>query len=54
MKVPAGKVKHSSSRKSLIFTRTVPVYSLRGKSLNPLFRLAHYSLFSNYIRIRPN
>ena len=55
MKASARKIKRLSTRRPLLlFPAAVPVYSLKSRSVNPLFRLAHYSLFSRYVRSKPN
>jgi hypothetical protein len=54
MKKAARKIRRSSDPKTFLFPIAVPVYALRRRRVNPLFRLAHYSLFSRMVRIKPN
>lgn len=54
MRMAARKIKRLSRKKTLSFPIVVPAYAIRGRAVNPLFRLAHYSLFSRMARSRSN
>lgn len=55
MKASVRKIKRSHARRApLSFPAMVPVYLLKSRSVNPLFHLAHYSLFSRFARIKPS
>lgn len=55
MKTSVRRYKRLAVQKPLLcFPTKVPVYAFKACLVNPLFRLAHYSLFSRTVRIKLN